>query len=717
MAKDKKLRVTLKATNIGPHESLNNTLNFSSLKVGVFANNGSGKTFLSRMFRLIENGSVEKVNKALSINSKSGDFSFQIDEKKDSGDTTETLKLQIKKDCEPTINNGTRYIYHVFNSDYVKENIEELKYQPDGNIEGYILGKTKIDLSKEKAESKKLDKEIKEKGGVFQEEVDKAKTELDEIKISKNTREYKFNYKEVYDNTLDYSDEETFETLKKLNSTLSKMPDDLSDISEINIKAQNDFVTSLTELLQKEYTKSSFAQDFKDKITSKQQFISDGIENLPKNNEDWKDCPFCEQELLVDAKKLIDKYVQFLDDEESKIKSQIKNLTSSLGQLEKDLNLDIANFSKIEKLFNKTKQYIPSETSTTLVEFTDDTAIKQAISNIKELLSEKAKNIEQTILLEKFENEIKIISTHLKDLNEIAQSNNILINRINEKKQNTSTEKLNLNRRLCKARYQQLQKDLKDSITEIKSLHNQKKELDKDIEIKESQEKVSKKSKIVESLKYYLNCFFGSKYTLDEENSCLKFHKHSLNDTATDVLSDGEKSIVAFCIYLSDLHKVVSKEADYENIFFIIDDPISSLDFHYVYSVAQVLRNLQEQLKIQRTRFLIFTHNLEFMSILIRNKIIKEQVILSNGELSPLSRELVMPYEEHLRDVNLVSKGGKLPSHTTPNSVRHVLETIYRFEAPNLDLKKYVEQQQVLSENQFIYSLMHDGSHGGIRQQ
>ena len=37
----KKLKVTIQANNIGPHVNLNNTFDFSNLKIGIFANNGS----------------------------------------------------------------------------------------------------------------------------------------------------------------------------------------------------------------------------------------------------------------------------------------------------------------------------------------------------------------------------------------------------------------------------------------------------------------------------------------------------------------------------------------------------------------------------------------------------------------------------------------------------------------------------------------------------
>ena len=714
---EKKITTTLKANNIGPHSNLISKLHLNSLKIGIFANNGKGKTFISRMFRLVENPDIEKANKVLSINTKNGSFSFQIDEKKDTGNSSEVLEIKILKNNDPEINNGTRYIYHVFNSDYVKENIEEMKFLPDGEIEGYILGKVKIDLSKEKEKLKNFENQISSKGHIFKKKVEETRKELDTLKVRKNTHEYKFTYTDVYKNTFDYKDEKSFDDLKFLNRVLSRIPDDLADIPEIEIKKDIIFLEDLSELLTTKYSKSSFAQEFKEKIEVKHSFVVEGITKLPKDRINWEKCPFCEQELLENAKNLIDDYVIFLNDEESKVKTNIGNFILKLDNLNKDLIFNIANQTKTSKQFDNVKQYIPSQVNVNLAEFDDDDEIKKAIFFLKDLLETKKIDIEKIIDLDEYENKIQVIMNYAELIDKMVIKNNDFISVLNIKKKNTSAEKLSLNRRLCKALYQKLQIDVKDSIDEIKELVKQKKELVKDIEEKESKKKVSKKAKVTESLKYYLNCFFGDKYTLDEENFCLKFHTHLMSENATDILSDGEKRIVAFCFYLSDIHKVISKEKDYENLFLIIDDPISSLDFHYVYSVSQILRNLQNQLNVQRNRFLIFTHNLEFMSILIRNKIIKEPIILSNSHFSKLSRELVMPYEEHLRDINSISKGDELPSHTTPNSVRHVLETINRFESPNIGLKDYIEKQGILDENEFVYSLIHDASHGVIRQQ
>lgn len=46
------------------------------------------------------------------------------------------------------------YLYHVFNQDYVEENIQVLNYEKDPNIQGYILGKIHIDLSNDEIKLK-----------------------------------------------------------------------------------------------------------------------------------------------------------------------------------------------------------------------------------------------------------------------------------------------------------------------------------------------------------------------------------------------------------------------------------------------------------------------------------------------------------------------------------------------------------------------------------
>lgn len=711
----KNITTEIKVENIGPLLAINDSFPMSKLKLGVFANNGSGKTFISRAFRLLNNNEAEKANKILTINKTKGDFSLKISEQKDGTTIHKKLSIKLNKDKDAVIVNNTDYIFHVFNSDYVKENIEELKYNPDGEIEGYILGKTKIDLSKEKKKVKSLSDTIIQKSEILTTEFDKGKKDLDKQKINRGTNEYKFTVRNIYDDDLEYKEEKNYEELVKLNKTLSQTPDDIKNIDELNYSFKGDLMNDIKEMFDTEYTKSKIAQSFKDKVISKQEFIESGLKILPeKLKQDDDECPFCEQILRVDAIKLIAEYNNYLDDSEAIINSKISNFIKSIEELKVKLKADENTFLRINKDFSNLKKYIPSLTDVSLEEI-KESDLGREFDNIIELLNEKLKNIEIKIPHDKYKNSIKKIHELVKVLEKNSVLNNKKINDFNLKKDNLKSEKLEINRRLCKAMYLKIQTSQKSLIMEIKTIHKEKKALEKQIDEKESKEKVSKKVKVLENLKKHLKAFFGDKYSIDDD-FCFKFNKHILTDNATDVLSDGEKSIVAFCYYLADIHKLVARDDDYNKLFFIIDDPISSLDFHYVYAVSQAIRNLHLTLNTQRSRFIILTHNLEFMSILIRNKIIDIPLILVNSKLSKLSRQLVMPYEEHLRDIYSVANGGS-PCHTTPNSVRHVLETINKFESPDKELKSYCEHNDILSDNEFVYSLMHDGSHGVIRQQ
>lgn len=343
--------------------------------------------------------------------------------------------------------------------------------------------------------------------------------------------------------------------------------------------------------------------------------------------------------------------------------------------------------------------------------------LKGIFENIKQSLIEKKNDItlEDILTEEKFNIVEKFISENIR----LVNSNEKVINEINKRKNNIGSEKLEIKKRLCKAQYLETLKAEIKNIDEIVELQSIIVALESEIKEKENQSKALKKDKIIESFESFLDVFFAGKYTFDKDNFCLKFKTHTLINNASDVLSDGEKSIVAFCFYLAETHKLIENEEDYKKLFFIMDDPISSLDFHYVYSIAQIIKRLNSKFPIgDRLKFLVLTHNIEFMSILIRNKIIDGQFIIENSEIKKLKQELIMPYEEHLKDIYKISINLQQPSHTTPNSIRHVLETINKFEKPNLVFLDYCENIELLNDdNEFLYALVHDNSHGNYRTQ
>lgn len=711
------LTIGLEIENIGPHVKIDFTGKTSSLKTAIYANNGSGKTFISRLFRLIENPISQNSDKLLSFTKNQGKMKFEVNFKEENkSPIVKTLELNINRGIAPTISPKLPFIFHVFNSDYVHDNIEALRYKPDGNIEGYILGKTQIDLTKEKKELEEKNKDLATKDEEFKKRVNNQKIILDnkDFGIRKNISEYtSFIIENIFrKNNLGYTEEKSFEELKKENTTLNTLPDDLPNVAPNSANISTDFFNNLESILKHSYSKSHFAEEFKTKIKSKQGFVESGLKIVVDSK-----CPFCEQTFDKNALELIDTYTKYLADEEAKIISQIDTFIKSVDELKKQIDSAYKNSLKSKTDFDDVKKYLPSFKEQNIEVLQDSKSLEDDLSTVILILNDKKNDISKSMSIEE---NIKNIEK-LKTDNSNVVINNKKIDALNKAKNNTNNEKLNIKKRLCKAQYlKTLQSEIKN-IDEIVALEEEIQKIKKDIGDKENQVKALKKDKVTEAFEDFLNVFFAGKYTFDKDDFCLKFDTHNLISNASDVLSDGEKSIVAFCFFLAETHKKVEKEADYQKLFFVIDDPVSSLDFHYVYSVAQIIRRLNDNSRFpigKHLRFLVLTHNIEFMSILIRNKIIDGRFILENSNIKVLQKELIMPYEEHLRDVYEVSEGTKNPTHTTPNSIRHILETINKFEKPNLDFLKYCEDIELLKDdNEFLYALIHDNSHGNYRNQ
>ncbi|MCD4698204.1 MAG: AAA family ATPase [Bacteroidales bacterium] len=710
----KNISLKIKARNIGPHIDLKSEHQMGSLNIGLFSNNGIGKTFLSRMFRIDEK-EIEKntTDKLITLQKNDAEFNFEIDNPDDKTKTKRTLKVVLKRNSEPNIVNDTGYIFHVFNSDFVSQNLEAFKYSPDGNIEGYILGKTNINISKEKDELENKVKEVDLFKETIRKSISDAKKDLDTLRINKNTTEYRnISFDNIY-NGIKFSESLTFEQLKIQHNDFKSMPDDLADILDISFNYSLAFIEELKTVFTTPFLRSSLADDFKEKVNKKYDFIESGIKILNRDPQTDHTCPFCEQKFDLQASELIDLYNQYLDDAESRTKKRINNLISELKKLQESIKNSSNNYNKRKISFDNTKNYIPSFKHTELESLIDIKRVEAHTIKLIELLEEKKISIEKVDF--NFQNIVQEIEDSIAKNVEANNRNNILIQKLNSVKNDSRNEKLKLNRKLCNVKYTKLSDLLSETVTKLKSIKKEVRELTSIIEEKENKEKVSKKSKVAESLSFFLNVFFNGKYSFDKKEFIVKFLNINIKDNASDILSDGEKSIVAFCYYLAETHTKVSNEDDYKNLFFVIDDPISSLDFHFVYAVSQIIRNIGTYFPLDRIRFLILTHNIEFMSILMRNEIIKQKFILLNNSIETLRDELVMPYESHLRDIYLVSKGIHKPTHTIPNSIRHVLETISRFENPNIAFKEYFHKISDFEGNQFLYSLAQDGSHGILR--
>ena len=722
---NKKIKTEIKCENIAPIIGMNEVLNTGSLKIGVFANNGSGKTFLSRMFRLTENSeslnllddATSPTDKLITIGENKAEFNFKIENT--SGEVVEDFKIQLARNGIPKLPD-TYYTYHVFNEDYVEENLRAYDYDKDGNIDGYILGKTNIDLSED--EQKLI--EIKKEENLLKEEVKKnietyVSDKIDNISYIKKLKEYKLLETDTIFNQINRNQYDVTKSYSDLISDFNKVksiPEHLEDINELKEPDLDiSFLANMKIDCEEEFTLNSLAESLKLKIKNKQVFIETGISLLDKN---LSNCPFCEQNLEESALKLIDSYSEYINDIESTTIKRFNDYIKTIKELNSKLNELETKTLRINTIFNKYKNdYIPSFSKIDLERMKIEELV-ESFNLINEKINEKLKNIAVKISFDDID--IDAINNKIKSLFDTCERNNKKIKSLNLKKKNISSESISIRKNICKRAANDLLNENKKTIQDINELRAEYEKLNNTILKKKESVKVSKKKRVIKTVKEVLNTFFGDKYTLDENTFRLSFKSNLLErKQAKDVLSAGEKNILAFAFYIGETHIKVTSNDDYKRLFFIIDDPISSMDFSHVYSVCGVIRDLKTILeKLEEERFIILTHNNEFMRILSSNNLIGAERLFSRGKFKKYSTTLTVPYVSHLQDLYRIARKEEAPIHTTANSIRHVIETLTKFENFNIkkpDIKEYIRLN--FDNTKQTYTLIQDLSHGGWRSE
>ena len=724
----KKIKIDILCSNIAPLENLQYSYSANCLKTAIFANNGSGKTFISRLFRLMENNTPiylddkgnSPTDSLLRFNSTKGLFSFKITAPDDT--VKEDFSLALHQKQIPTIPQ-TSYIYHTFNQDYVDENIRTLGFEKDSEIQGYILGKSHIDLASDKARLQDIDDKGKELRVKLQ---DIIKTFLDKninaIRDIKRLQEYKqyLSVDTILDSPTKCSKVEVDKNLSDNVDDYNKIkstPDNLIDIKSIDT-TESDFRPTLTNMIEnlgKVFSISSFAEDFKQKVKNRQDFIELGLRYKEEENGL---CPFCGQKFEKESLSLIDKYTHYLADEEAKAIKLFQVYKNNIEAERKRLKSLQVQSVKAINFFDEYKQkYIPSFEKENLQEI-EIKSLEEDLDNLSEHLKNKVDNLSIKINLgTEF---ISQIDEHYSQLEKIIKDNNKKIDEINARKNKIGEESKSIRRKICKSAYNKLLDIISGDLNSLLSLREAYKKLNIEIQKKEESEKISKKKTVYETIKKVLDYFFAGKYSLDEDSFRLIFEKKSLEKGQVKrVLSEGEKNIVAFAYYIGDLHLKIQREEDYNKLFFIIDDPISSMDFTYVYTLCGVIRDLRKIVnKIQYEKFIILTHNNDFMRILCSNNIVTTKILLSRGNLIAFNENFTVPYIHHLVDIYRTARKGELYSHTTANSIRHIIETLSKFQNIEISedsISEYIKEN--IPNDKKSYTFINDLSHGGWRSE
>ena len=239
------------------------------------------------------------------------------------------------------------------------------------------------------------------------------------------------------------------------------------------------------------------------------------------------------------------------------------------------------------------------------------------------------------------------------------------------------------------------------------------------------------RSRVADTFELLLREFFGTKYVFDKDAFTLKRGDHEMMRGPHRTLSDGEKTAIAFCYFVACSHRKVTSNSDYQRLFLVFDDPVTSMSYEFVFAIAQTLKNLnisdQGQVSVNpgvidgtkhfRPELLILTHSSYFFNISLTNKVVDGNAafaLLSEKDEHVIVRlnKYVAPFQVQLKDIYNIAHGGDA-DHATANAIRSVLEAVGRFCRPDksASLSEFVQylagEEGISVKSVLINSLCH----------
>ncbi|GAA8686192.1 AAA family ATPase [Helicobacter pylori] len=595
----------------------------------IFGNNGCGKTSLTRAFELLisKNKCIEKYRTISTAESPSIEF-----ECKDG-----SYKI------EPNSNIGApSFKVEIYNSDFLHNNAPfnsefGLKKLDDGIIilESSVLGEETKEINqlkncKEKVE--KRQKKIKDENSAetlsakqeseikkYDEEIEKIRKKvtsktiqitLDEIKINNicEVSKNKFKVQEDALTNLEKDFDELDEAMKKFDDLKEmELPKDYQTIKD---KLESLFSFDIDK------EAGQVSEEIKEHMSKVgREFIEKGIE-LQKKMPD-NACPFCTQEI---TNNIIQVYTSYFNKRIEQFNQDSLEVSGTLKKI-----LEQWNIKEILQSFERFEPFMKKDSST------NKESLKNALEQIKVLLEKLQKEVDKKWGVknkEKFqETDKKLLENYEKFQKCVDETRNILKQKKGQKEKLEKLKTELKEARIKKAKYDSYdwQKSKEEAERKLSVLNCRHERLNRLLE------KINKKLKglydqkrpDIKTINSYLKALNLPKYSLDKDYRIVLNSDALENSEAKIILSDGEKTTLAFAYFLARL-KLFYKKEDLKNLVVVIDDPISSLDEQRIYNTTCLVAKINQELAREKlsneenkAQVFVLTHNHTFMARLI----------------------------------------------------------------------------------------------------
>lgn len=694
---------SISARFLGPVLSFDGMLTKEAQNL-IFARNGTGKSFLSRAFRCLDlYGDGKEVLSAprnlVSDESKDGrgQFSFLC-----GSQVLGTLSLSKIDDVLSAQTNDT--IFHVFSEDFVQEELREKEYKLDGEIENEIsIDSDNIKLKDAQATVDAANKDRDTEYKKIQHKFDEEKiTELNvKAGINKQLGDYKrLNFDSILERFTDkpIGLPKAFKDILKDLDALKSIPGEPQYPTEVAALTSSELkFHELEQSVSKVTSPSSVAASIKAKIESHHSFFQSGLNII--SQEHPTECPFCEQDLTnPEPKAVVDAYLEYFNDAEEKHKAELRRFYGVLNDFDRKMKQLEIELMKQKSRFDDLKSYLPSQKAVDLEGFEESlSSLQGSINGIKLMVEKKANNL--TSSLEFLDHGF---SKKLETINLIIAENNTKIIALNNAVEKSDGERKSLQRSACATFEHEFVISNWASIDNLHALNAASLAAIANLQkLEKSSPSKEARVRVAETFEMLLREFFADKYVFDKDNFNLKHKDRQMDRGPHRTLSDGEKTAIAFCYFIACTHRKVAANSDYKRLYFVFDDPVTSMSYDYVFSIAQTLKNMniskQGDISINpdlingnnycRPRILILTHSSYFFNISLTNRVVKDGAafaLFADGDIHKVAKmnKYVAPFQEQLKHVQKVANGAA-PDYSTGNAVRSVLEAIGRFCCPD----------------------------------
>ncbi|MCV3456391.1 AAA family ATPase [Campylobacter sp. CNRCH_2016_0050h] len=607
----------------------------------------------------------------------------------------------------------------VYNQDFIEKNF----YDTDKQQGIFTLSEENTSI---KQEIENLQKElIKLKSNQDENERKLKEKQKDIIKIENDFKDdiwkikqnHSDNFKDFFEGKMGSKDSfldfinpkiKEFLTLDTINQNinleeLKKQYSILTDTTQIKLE-------NINEISNIEFKNIENNLIFNEIIVGNQDsIIADLINKL--GNEDWvKDgfdkyvlqdsqaCPFCQKDTITQEFKsyledYFDKTYEERIKELEKLNDEYQNLFSNIPSIETFYRRDILDNEDLEfeKLYFQVKL-----------------KLEKNIRKIQEKIKEPSKKIELEKTKELFQN----LNNYLKQIQQkIIEFNSKLENPEDEREKlekqfwefaifekKEIIEKYNKNKKEQEINKGVLDKEnqtIKDSIQHIENTIKEKqKEV---INIQEAVDKINNYLKDLGILSFYIK-------VQDDEKQEYIIVREGENKPSFKTLSEGEKTLISFLYFLQLCQGKKEKDEAILDKIIVIDDPISSLSFNYVYNIAQLIKEIFLRNKDSNYKqIFVLTHHLYFFKELIgfkedyKKDIYTFRIGKNENYISHIDTmkedEILNDYQAYwqiLKDY----KEGKIHVILIPNTMRNILEYFIGFIQKNkIDIIKNIENE------------------------